>query len=1041
MKKRVYIGLLAVCCLWAANVWGAGITMSDLPYFCGFEDEIENANWVLNPKIETINTENAWCIGNAVAYAGGDKALYVSRDGGASRKYAAMDNVLLAYRDITLDAGEYDIAYDWIGPGNKDKGYLKIVYEELPESELKCLGNNVEPWWVSSAIQLMGNSTRLEGADSWLHVKARITIPVAQANKTNTRLIFLWVNTSATKADTLPTIAIDNFQLAVAMDNDDYPSNIHVATNLGISHVSWEAKSDSFEVLYRKCGEEVFDTLYVNQKKVTLTNVEYGAYEFWISSINDKGKSTYTIFPTVYLYETDCFDALNMYNAEFEYGIWQHVTGKEIEGTERVDYGPSDIRSRHTTHFDTLEIDPRTVVKEGRDTIACLRTVPKGEFGSVRLGNWNSGSEYESMIFRYTVESNSMAVLLIKYAMVLENPDHAAESQPRFTLDVYDEEGNPIDTKCASVDFHAPAPKEWDDPEVKALWHVNTWVDTQGGSRNSTSHTVNWQDWKSIGISVDEYVGQTLTIKLTAYDCDQGGHFGYAYFMLNCVRSDVDGLPWGDGTTTQLFTAPEGFDYAWFDRTDKLFEDTLSTERLFYVQQGDTNTYLCHVTYPTNKECGYWFDASTKSHNIKAEMDFRWEPKDCKNGYRWWNRCHITLTNQVTGEVEHQYDKQLENCYLIYENGKEKAIGYDEEGTYVQMKSSGGTVKYGIRTALYVNDSLFTDTAWYEFTIPGISKQVIHLFDTICRGEDVIFPAGTREKRTEPGVYFDYLKSVITGCDSTIMFHLFVHEPRKSTVHDTICIGGSLRFGDRTLNAAGQYTKLEQSLETGCDSIVTLNLFQAPRPSVSIREHQLCADQPLVFVIDNYTYVDSMHIRVKGLVDSTAWTAREDSLMTVRFTNHDVGYHDAIVSLYQPWCETILWIDTLQFGLSLASNLIELHWNDMLTFLASDYNGGMTFLSYQWYENGEPIEGADKSYYYDPNMQPDTEYSVKVTLADGSEAWVCPFTPADVDPKNKQGLEDTTSGARARKVLRNGQLLIICNDKVYTAQGQVVTDN
>lgn len=1043
MLKKLYIGfLLAIAsCLPAVNAWSAAITTNDLPYFCDFEDDTENANWTLNPAVNTITTENRWVIGSAKAYTGGTKSLYVSRDGGATSKYAATNNVMIAYRDITLEAGDYDVAYDWIGTGNKTKGYLKVVFANRPTSGIKCLGNNVEPDWVGSAVQLMGNNTSLVDGDAWRHVQARVSIPVALQNKTTTRLFFVWVNTDVTKVDTLTSIAIDNFQLAKAPVNEDYPNNIHVTTVLGVSDVSWDAQSDTFEVKYRKKGEEEFTTVKVYERKITLTNVEYGAYEFWICSINDAGQSAYTIFPTVYLYETDCFDALNMYNATFEYGIWHYYNNqgvvKEIQGNERVDFGPTDIRSRHTTHFDTLEVDPRTVIKQGKDTIACLRTVPKGEFGSVRLGNWAINSEYESVSFQYPVESNSTAVLLIHYAIVLENPDHPATEQPRFTLDVYDEEGNSIDTKCATVDFHAPTPKEWEDPEVRAIWHQSTWY---GNTGNTNNHDVTWQDWKTIGISVEDYVGQTLTIKFTSYDCDQSGHFGYAYFMLNCARSDVDGLPWGEGSTTRMFTAPDGFDYAWFNRTDKLFKDTLSEDRFFYVQEADTNTYLCHATYPTNPECGFWFDASAKPHNTKAELELKWEPKDCQNGYRWWNRCHIMLTNQLTGEIEHRYDKHLETCFMILEDGTEIPIGYVEEGTYVPMPASGGKVRYGVRTGIFVNDQLYADTAWFELIIPEIEPLETHMYDTICRGESVVFPFGSKTKYTDPGTYYDSLLSVITGCDSVILFHLHVHEPKMATAYDTICLGSKYKFGERTVDIPGTYTGLFMSQETGCDSIVTLKLFQAPKPKVTLREHQLCADQPLLFAVENSIYVDSMHIRIEQMVDSTEWLHREDAEVKVLLSNHDVGYHYAIVRCHLPWCETV-WTDTLQFGLSLANNLIELHWTDLLTFLAPEVNGGLSFQSYQWYQEGEEIPGATKSYYYDPNMKMDTEYSVRVIMADGSEAWVCPFTPWDVDPKNRssQGL-DNAQTTKAQKILRNGQLLIMCNGQVFDAQGRKIYD-
>ena len=166
--------------------------------------------------------------------------------------------------------------------------------------------------------------------------------------------------------------------------------------------------------------------------------------------------------------------------------------------------------------------------------------------------------------------------------------------------------------------------------------------------------------------------------------------------------------------------------------------------RYFYILESDTNTYVCHVAYPTNPECGYWFDASGKPHTPRAELEYRWEPKNCQNGFRWWNRNHVVLTNQITGEEEHRYDKQLEIGYLFMEDGSEQAIGYKDEGEYVTMPAEGGKVRYGVWTGVYVKGQLYADTAWYEWTIPAIGAQETHLFDTICRGESIVFPSESR---------------------------------------------------------------------------------------------------------------------------------------------------------------------------------------------------------------------------------------------------------------------------------------------------------
>ena len=164
------------CWLSVMRAYGAAITMADLPYLYDFENEAENQNWVLNPSVNTITTDNRWVIGSAVAYTG-DNSMYVSQDGGLSNTYASTNNVLLAYRDITLEAGDYDIAYDWMGLGNKTKGYLKIVYANRPNSGLKCLGNSVEPTWVATSVQLMGDNERLVDGDAWQTFDGEITLP------------------------------------------------------------------------------------------------------------------------------------------------------------------------------------------------------------------------------------------------------------------------------------------------------------------------------------------------------------------------------------------------------------------------------------------------------------------------------------------------------------------------------------------------------------------------------------------------------------------------------------------------------------------------------------------------------------------------------------------------------------------------------------------------------------------------------------------------------------------------------------------------
>ena len=61
----------------------------------------------------------------------------------------------------------------------------------------------------------------------------------------------------------------------------------------------------------------------------------------------------------------------------------------------------------------------------------------------------------------------------------------------------------------------------------------------------------------------------------------------------------------------------------------------------------------------------------------------------------------------------------------------------------------------------------------------------------------------------------------------------------------------------------------------------------------------------------------------------------------------------------------------------------------------SDYNGGYEFVAYQWFLNGQPLEGFTASQYYTgADLDFNGEYQVLLTRADdGVSAYTCSITP------------------------------------------------
>lgn len=90
------------------------------------------------------------------------------------------------------------------------------------------------------------------------------------------------------------------------------------------------------------------------------------------------------------------------------------------------------------------------------------------------------------------------------------------------------------------------------------------------------------------------------------------------------------------------------------------------------------------------------------------------------------------------------------------------------------------------------------------------------------------------QTKTQSGVYRDTLLGRL-GCDSFVVLNLTINQPSLSAFFDSICTGSSYQFGTQILSQAGQYTRTILN-STNCDSVITLNLFVKPTPSVIITQ-------------------------------------------------------------------------------------------------------------------------------------------------------------------------------------------------------------
>lgn len=215
-------------------------------------------------------------------------------------------------------------------------------------------------------------------------------------------------------------------------------------------------------------------------------------------------------------------------------------------------YGP--VFNRHTI------IDAATA---GTDPFGFFPTLcPNGSGHSLRLGNFNTGSERESISYTYTIPlTASNFSMLFYYAVVLEDPaSHPLPNQPRFQARIIDVvTGLPI--PCVDFDFiSSTAP---------------------GGFRVSPipghlGSPVLYKDWTSVSINLDAYIGRTIKLEFVTYDCAQSGHAGYAYLdVYTACNGAILGNTICQGDTTITLTAPYGYQtYTWY--SDLTFTSVLS---------------------------------------------------------------------------------------------------------------------------------------------------------------------------------------------------------------------------------------------------------------------------------------------------------------------------------------------------------------------------------------------------------------------------------------------------------------------------------
>ncbi|MDO4218331.1 MAG: C10 family peptidase [Bacteroidales bacterium] len=521
-----------------------------------------------------------------------------------------------------------------------------------------------------------------------------------------------------------------------------------------------------------------------------------------------------------------------------------------------TDYGIDDPSSRHTV-----------VHTQATDSLTgnALMMIPPGETASVRLGNPSANYQAEAISYLYQIDTTQYDLLILKYAAVLENPNHTPEEQPRFTLRIVDEFNNPIDDSCYYFDFVSDSSLGW----------------------NVYNHIL-WKDWTTVGVDLSPLHGRRIRVELTTYDCNQGNHFGYAYFVLKCMNKEIIADMCGS-SIHNVFHVPEGFSYRWYEVSQPTV--TLSTSSSLTVDT--TGDFRCVISPlgSTGNRCsfemrcqsGYRFPHSLLSYTLGDSVDCH-------------QRFHFVNQSEVTSDEEHLHPigESIENVMWDFGDG---TVSYEENPSHDFFHGQHTVTLYS-----FLSGGACVDTMVLALDVGPVCPAPDTVVRTICEGDTVDFYG---QILSEAGIYdyhdglwwhtlllnvnpntsaeiadtivqnqlpYTFLDTVITlaqlgeaesssafnarfvidniyGCDSVVDFSLIVWRNKESFADTTIC-SETLPFewNGLSLDGPGNLTAV-LSTSHGADSTahISLSLYANPVAAMEI--------SPSIVNINNYREV------------------------------------------------------------------------------------------------------------------------------------------------------------------------------------------
>jgi gliding motility-associated-like protein len=319
-----------------------------------------------------------------------------------------------------------------------------------------------------------------------------------------------------------------------------------------------------------------------------------------------------------------------------------------------------------------------------------LSIVPPGENFSAMVGDFTgTGAQASRLQYNFSITPQSN-MIIVKYAVVLEDPGHGVSQQPRFEAQLYDAAGNPLPCTFYQVAAGNGVP----------------------GFQNCGSYR--WKNWTTFGVDVTAYMGQTVTLDVATGDCSLGGHWGYAYVSASCTSLNLSAFYCQNGANnTATLTAPNGFaNYVWSNAATNA---QLATGQIATVNIQGVDTVNCTITSANG--C----IATLSTAVLPAEVIGSIVDSNVCAGYSTMLLNNTSYTNAAPDS--------------IFWSASDGYTSNDTTFNHVFPGPGSYTVEMIVTNTANCVDTVNTVVEVYENPVAGFG------FDDVCLGQTAIFEA------------------------------------------------------------------------------------------------------------------------------------------------------------------------------------------------------------------------------------------------------------------------------------------------------------